>query len=595
MEAGRTMAEQDLGLRYWGRQRVTRRRMMAGTVAGGAALGAIALVGCSSDSKSNGGSGSPVVPPTTTVNDGSQDGPGKPGGILRVRQATALPSMNVFGPGILTLAQGLTLGFTVFDHLWYVPTDTGEMEMFLATDVEIVDPQGLEINVTIGDATFHDKEPANGRAVTAEDVAESFKRFREEPPIGYSWLQDVMEDIVPTGEKTLKITQRFPWAWVFTSSNAGSPIFTSIMPKEILRDHDDLLVRDAVGSGHWILDGHDNGANIRFRKFQNFRTFQNGKQITGQPFLNGVDFRFITDENAALAAFIDKQIDTAGFSSRKQMEDTMAQLGDQIVTGSDLSRDYLNMMLNVENEPLFQDERVRKAFNKLIDRDEAIILIEEEDGLKAAPIPPAHKRYLLPEDDADLVEYWTNDIQGARQLLEAAEFDFDKEFEMKHSNRPTDSLLAQVLQEQLSRGGVKVRLVQEDLVKWFSETLNQHNFAMTCFQHLPYEDVDLPLRFYMGADTSAGRPANFMDYQDADVDAAVLAAAQELDEEARVEKVLEAQRVIMRKAAPMFNILSAINFGGRYSYVKGSISGRGSYGLFNRTTWLDDESRRQEA
>jgi ABC-type oligopeptide transport system substrate-binding subunit len=132
-------------------------------------------------------------------------------------------------------------------------------------------------------------------------------------------------------------------------------------------------------------------------------------------------------------------------------------------------------------------------------------------------------------------------------------------------------------------------------VKWFSQTLNQHQFVLTAFQHLPYEDPDLPLRFYMGADTSTGRPANFMDYQDADVDAACLAAARELDEEARVQKVQEAQRVVMKKAAPMLNILSAINFAARYSYVKGSITGRGSYGLFNRTTWLDDEERRQQA
>ena len=103
-----------------------------------------------------------------------------------------------------------------------------------------------------------------------------------------------------------------------------------------------------------------------------------------------------------------------------------------------------------------------------------------------------------------------------------------------------------MLQQQLARGGVKIKLVQEDLVKWFSQTLNQHDFHMTCFQHLPYEDVDLPLRFYLGAE-QRGPSANFMDYTDADVDAAVLAAAQELDEEARVEKVLEAQRVIMHK------------------------------------------------
>jgi len=565
-------------------------------VSGGAALGAFALVGCDSGGNGNGnGGGGTVSVPTSTVNDGTQDGPAKPGGILRVRQATALPSMNVFGPGILTLAQGLTLGFTVFDHLWYVPTDTGVMEMFLATNVEQVDEQGLEILVTIGDATFHDKAPASGRAVKASDVAASFKRFREEPPIGYSWLQDVMDDIVAVDEKTLRITQKFPWAWVFTSSNAGSPIFTSIMPEEILTGYDDFLLSDAIGSGHWVLDSHDNGANLKLRKFPNFRTFQNGKDITGQPYLNGVDFVFITDENAGLAAFRAGDIDTTSFTSKKQMEDNQREFGDRITTGSDLARDYLNLMLNVKNEPLFEDERIRRAFNKLVDRDEAILLIAEGDALKAAPIPPAHKRYLLPDDDPDLVDYWKTDVAEAKQLLDAAAFDYDKEFELKHSNRPTDAALAQVLKEQLSRGGVKVKLTQEDLVKWFSQTLNQHEFVLTAFQHLAYEDVDLPLRFYMGADTSTGRPANFMDFQDADVDAAVLAAAQELDEEARVEKVKEAQRVIMKKSAPMFNVLSEINFGGRYSYVKGSITGRGSYGLFNRTTWLDDEQRRQEA
>ncbi len=37
----------------------------------------------------------------------------------------------------------------------------------------------------------------------------------------------------------------------------------------------------------------------------------------------------------------------------------------------------------------------------------------------------------------------------------------------------------------------------------------------------------------------------------------------------------------------MLNLYAQINYGGRYRYVKGSITGRGSYGLFNRTTWLD--------
>lgn len=563
------LGEQDLGLRYWGRQRVTRRRVLSGTVAGTAALGAFALIGCSSGDGDGGGTGGG----TGTVNDGTQDGPGKPGGILRVRQTTALPSMNPFGPGIFALAQGLTLGFTVFDHMWYVPTDTGKLELFLATKVE--QPDDTTVIATLGDAVFHDKAPVNGRAVTAEDVAASFKRFRNEAPIGYSWLHSVMDDIVATDERTVKITQKFPWAWVFTSSNAGSPIFSSILPQEILQDTD-LLQKDAIGSGHWILDGHDNGANLKLRKFPNFR-------VPGQPLLDGIDFRFITDDNAGLAAFLAGEIDTFTFTGKDQADATKSDLGDRIVVGNDLSRDYVTLMLKFE--PPFDDIRVRKAFNLLINREEAMLLLEDGEAVKAGPIPPAHKRYVLPEDDPDLQEYFRTDVQEAKDLLNAASFDFDEELELKHSVRPVDSALAEVLKGQLSKGGLKIKLVAEDLVKWFSQTLNQSQFKMTCFQHLPYEDPDLPLRFYLGPE--GDRNENFMHYREAKVDAAVLAAAKELDEEARVEKVREAQRVIMAEYAPMFNILSKVNYAARYDYVKGSITGRGSYGLFNRTTWLD--------
>lgn len=577
-------------------RRVTRRRALAGAAVGGAALGAWTLVGCGGDGDGNGGDGGGQQTPSTgRILDGSQDGPAKPGGILRVRQATALPSMNVFGPGILVLAQGLTLGFTVFDHLWYTPTDTGIRELFLATQIE--QPDDTTVVATIGDATFHDKAPVSGRAVKGSDVVASFKQFAAQIPIGFSWLQHVMDDIIvdpsDSSGKTVKITQKFPWAWVFTSSNAGSPLFTSILPEEILNNAD-LLAKDAIGSGHWILDSHDNGANIKFRKFQNFRTFQNGKDITGQPYLNGVDFRFITDENAGLAAFRAGEIDLTGFSSRKQMEDTARDMSGRIRIGEDLSRDYSCLMIRYD--PPFDDIRVRQAFNLILNRDEQIQLLSNGDAVKCGPIPPAHTRYALPEDDPAMVEYWRHDIAEAKQLLDAASFDYDSEYELKHSNRPVDSELAEVLKQQYAEADVKIKLVQEDLVKWFSQTLNQSQFQLTCFQHLPYEDPDLPLRFYMAPDDPNFKDlTNFMKYREAVVDEAVLAAAQELNEEVRVEKVYEAQKVIMKQYSPMFNLYSKVNFGGSYLYVKGGITGRGSYGLFNRTTWLDDDDRRNEA
>ncbi len=579
------MPDNDLGLRYWTRARVSRRRLLGGAAAGSAALAAVGIVGCSGGSKKSAQSGATSNPAaainTPVVTDGTQDGPGKPGGILRVRQNPALPSLNPFGPGIFALAQGLFLGFTVFDHMWYVPTDTGEVVPFLATKIEQPDP--LTVIATIGDAVFHDKPPVNGRKVVADDIAASFKRFREEIGIGFDWLHQVMDDIVAPDDHTVKITQKFPWAWVFTSSNAGSPITSSIVPREILHEHDDLLRSDAIGSGHWVLAGHDSGANPRLRKFKNFRQFQGTKSIAGEPYLDGVDFKLITDDTAALVAFKANEIDAGfGFSNKEEALGTKKQFGDRIVVSSNLGRDYDSLMMKYE--PPFVDERVRHAFNLLIDRDEAIDLLEQGSGVRSGPLPPAHKRYVLSEDDKAMKEYFRHDIGEAKKLLDAAGWSYDEAIELKHSNRPDDANLAEVLKGQFARGGVKITLKQEDLVRWFSQTLNQSQFKLTAFRHLPYEDPDLPLRFFLG---SEGSRINFMGYKDPKVDAAVLAAAKELDANARIEKAKEAQRVIINTWAPMLNLYSPVGYGGRYSYVKGTISGRGSYGLFNITTWLD--------
>ena len=565
------MGDNELGLRYWQSQRLTRRRLLGTAAAGAVGVAAIGIVGCSSKKS---GTNTPVsaTAPVSKINDGTQDGVGKPGGTLRVRQTTPLPSMKPFGPSIFALAQGLYLGFTVFDHMWYVPTDTGVTELFLATKLEQPDP--LTVIATLGDAVFHDKNPVNGRKVTASDVAASYKRFRNEIGIGYDWLHGVMDDIVATDERTVKITQKQPWAWVFTSSNAGSPWTGSILPEEILQN-DGLMAKDAIGSGAWVLASHDNGANIQLKKFANFRDPK-------RPLLDAVDNRLITDDVAGLAAFKAGEVDTFGFNNKTDADDTKQALGDKITVGSDLQRDYLCLMLKYI--PPFVDIRVRQAFNLLLDRQEALDLLVEGNGLKTGPLPPAHKKYVLPDDDKDLQEYWRHDVADAKKLLDAAGFDYSKELQLKHSVRPVDANLAQVLQNQLGRGGVKVKLVPEDLVKWFSQSLGQSDFQMTCFQHLPYEDPDLPLRFFLGGE---GDRKNFMQYQDPKVDQAVLAAATELDETARIEKVKQAQKVIINQWAPMFNIYSEIGFGARYSYVKGAITGRGSLGLFNQTTWLN--------
>ena len=80
------MANDDLGLRYWQSQRVSRRKVIAGAAVGGATVGAIAIVGCGGGSKNGTVAGSPTAGSGSKVTDGTQDGPAKPGGILNIRQ-----------------------------------------------------------------------------------------------------------------------------------------------------------------------------------------------------------------------------------------------------------------------------------------------------------------------------------------------------------------------------------------------------------------------------------------------------------------------------------------------------------------------------
>jgi ABC-type transport system substrate-binding protein len=119
---------------------------------------------------------------------------------------------------------------------------------------------------------------------------------------------------------------------------------------------------------------------------------------------------------------------------------------------------------------------------------------------------------------------------------------------------------------------------------------------MTLFTHLAYEDPYLPLAFYTNfspigpRDPDKGR--NSMLYYDDEISSAVDDTSLELDDDARIEKVKAAQKLIMQKEGPMINIYSSVGFTGRRSWYKGIVRGRGSFGLFNGRAWIDTGMRR---
>lgn len=554
------------------KQRVGRRRFLGGAAAGAAG---VALVACT-----GGGSGDGATQLTPAPNETPTVG-----GILRQRQSFPYPSLSPFG--LTSLLTSGVFGFTTYDHLWYVPIDTGEIVPFLAEDdgIEIVDPEGLQVNIKIREAFYHDKPPVDGRQVLASDVPPSWARFRDDPfGLGRQWLRDIMESIEATDDRTLVIKQNRPFAWMFGAAAAGSAFSTSILPVEILED-DGFLARDVIGSGRFFLESHRNGENPKFRAHPRWR-------VPGEPFLGGIDNILITEPTAALAQFRAGNLDSVGFTNKLEADQMKDRLGDQIVIISDLSRSYTVLMLKIT--PPFDDERVRHGINLALNREELIQLVELDPagGVPAGIVPPAQDLYALDEDDEAMQEYFRHDPEAARALLEEAGFPFDKEFAIKFPSGEQMAKRAQVLKEQLGRAGVRVRLEGQDLLTvWLPRTLNQGEFDMTLFTHLPYEDPFLPLGFYTDSspigplDAVKGR--NNMGFFDDEIIAAADAAALELELEPRIEKVKEAQRLIIRKWGPMLNLYSGVSFGARWHWFKGVVTGRGSFGLFNGRSWID--------
>ena len=191
---------------YWTRQ-LPRRRLLAGGTTAALGAAAWALTGCSDsddddgeDATPTGGGGTrpgtPTAPTPTTAGEViNKDG------INKVRQSAIFATINPYAG----LDSGLTWGFTIFDHLWYVPLDTGIRENFLATNIEQQD--ATHFTVTIGESFFHDKPPINGRPVKAQDIKASFESAAKQTKISNtSWWTEVLDTITTPDEKTLNFT-----------------------------------------------------------------------------------------------------------------------------------------------------------------------------------------------------------------------------------------------------------------------------------------------------------------------------------------------------------------------------------------------------
>lgn len=560
---------------YWNR-RMRRRRLLGG--AGTVALGAttLALAGCGDDDDDSGG-GKPtptqagVLPGTATAPTPTTAGEVvKKDGTLKSRQGAIFASINPYSG----LDSGLTWGFTIFDHLWYTPLDTGIRENFLAASIEQQDAQ--HFTVKLQNSVFHDKAPANGRAVKASDVKASLESAAKQTKISNSsWWTQVFDHIETPDDKTVNFVLKAVDAWSFSSTNGGSPIASSILPEEIAKDPS-FMDKELVGSGRYQFVSHENGANFKLKRFDKWR-------ISGEPYLAGIDYRLIQEQAAALAAFSAQEIDGVALNNKLEREDLSKKHGDKIVIDTVDSRAV--WLVQTRADGPFADLRVRQAIYMALDRKEMINLMNFGEGKVSGPVPPAFGEAITSaEVDSTFAR---QDVAAAKQLLGATTFDLNKEYELKYIV-PGDRYqqFAQIVQSQLGKNlGIKIKLVGEDFGKWLAQSLygSQYDGFIT-YPTLEYDDPSSYIGAY--AKQIGGRP-NWAAFQDDELDALVTRQKTILDDKERRAAVQDLQKKAYAKAAPFIPTFIAISNTANWGYVKGRVVGRGSYGLFNGKIYID--------
>ncbi len=545
---------------------MTRRKWLGGAATIGAGASAFALVGCGDDDDDG---ATPTAPGSTTA-PGETPSPtevaqGRPGGTLRVAvdrdpvsldphiEASYRTQWSVGGAynRPLALSSDLVIGPELIES-WQQPDDT-TLVLSIRKDVK-----------------FHNVAPVGGRAMTAEDLIWSIDRIRTNAPeFQRRYMFESISSMTATDAHTVELKLAAPFAPIF--AYLANP-FTVVAPREVVEANGDLRTV-AIGTGPFILDDVQKG--VSYTSIRNPDYWQ-----PNLPYLDSYNLLVVPDGASRFSSFRAGQLD---------MEEVSAEDADQVRSNNAITvaestqGGQFSLRFNCTTPP-FNDVRVRKAFDLIIDRKQVIDLVLGGSGVPQGPIAAGLADWAIPQDDlvtrpgyrADKAA----DIAEARRLLESAGA-LNTEFEyIYYTPAVTHEQVAVVVQQQLQSAGLNVKLTKLEYAAWIPVMLEKR-FQITGtgagFRDNP--DEYLYALFHSQASRNDSGFANLDD---------VLQRQRTiLDEEERKSLVLEIQDQLLEQV-PNSWIYTEINLEARYNRVK-------NYGLtysHNRTrqfapTWLD--------
>jgi peptide/nickel transport system substrate-binding protein len=402
--------------------RRVRRRWVAGAVLAVTALTA-ATVGACSPAGSRG-----------TGDSGGEGGGERPGPFVVARTA----DVDLLDPARATAFPTVQTLDLVYDTLLETD-DGGELRPGLATKWA-VGADGRTVTLTLRDGvTFH-----NGETFAAADAKATLERVldKETASVVASYLGNI-EAIEATDDTTLTIKLARPDAALL---NVLTYVGTSILSSKDIEAG--TVQRKVNGTGAFRWASWDQGQKVTLEANRDF--------WGGAPKLERVELRVIPDESSILSGATAGSLDLGIISDPSVSKQVDA---DKVRLISQGTLNYHVLQLNGRRGPLRKLE-ARQAIACAVNRDEVIDTAFFGNADITGPITsPAFSYDALEGLPCDTAP----DVQTAKDLLAEAGYPdgFTLDTIVMVGNYATATNVAQSLQAQLAKVGVKLRLQQQ--------------------------------------------------------------------------------------------------------------------------------------
>ncbi|HEY7269485.1 MAG TPA: ABC transporter substrate-binding protein, partial [Dehalococcoidia bacterium] len=253
-----------------------------------------------------------------------------------------------------------------------------------------------------------------------------------------------------------------------------------------------------------------------------------------------------------------------------------------IVYYQDPNFGFLSFWMNMTQKP-WDDNRVRRAVSRAINRDEYVQLISQSTGTPSGLVVPSMTDYALPQDELKNKQQPFN-INDAKQLFQAAGI---TTFSFQHpTSGSTTTDYVNIFVRQMQAAGVTAKAEPQDAATWLSNYFNSKLSASISLNQ-DYQTPDIALQWYKTGGIT-GNDKYTTGFSDKDVDAALDKAAATIDDNQRKTSYLDAQRLIYTKDPPFLNFINApsnvLVAKALHGYHKG-VASLGS--AFYREYWLD--------